>query len=655
MKRVFALVLVVAYLAPMLAMAQTVPLVSVSTPNGGQPPNATVMPGANLPAVAVTFTASSAATISSITVQRVGSAPDSVVTKLTAVDTQNNTLGSATLSGGTATVPLSLSIPSGEARTVVVFATVAGNLTANQGQFFDINITAINTSAVVNGALPLFGAQLTLNSGVQKPTCQIFATPSTYTTGQTVTLKWQSVDATGGTITGLGSVGPSGQQGILPPTSLSSNVQTTYTGTFTGPGGTGTCSVPITFNPSNGSFVDPGGVDSGGSVGAPGAVGTPGSAGAGTVTPGQQTTVTPATTNGSTGPGIAQVCTGLNCQLCDFASLGQKIINFVIGFSIPIAALMFAWAGILYFTSASSLSNIERAKAALRVAFWGFLIAISAWLIIQTMLKFILNPQQYQSWNRLDCSKAQRAGTILGPNGNTTSLDKLFNSVFGQNGGLDTSKPGVAVGGYTSQYTSGQNQGYVGGDICGNCGAGYACANDGKEYWCQKNGTTFDPNNPNNEDNWKEVPGGGISGGSRGYAQCMTGNTNCDVGTLAGLGMTQTQANVMSCIAVTELSGNSVGCSDTNACGAFQITRGNWTKYAPSGCTAADFGGNITAAQNNVQCNQQVAIALMNANPNNPYQPWTGTCNSPSGCGGTAYGQPWNAAASTCVKNYANN
>jgi hypothetical protein len=62
--------------------------------------------------------------------------------------------------------------------------------------------------------------------------------------------------------------------------------------------------------------------------------------------------------------------------------------------------------------------------------------------------------------------------------------------------------------------------------------------------------------------------GTGTTGGSA--AQCANGNTTCSPDALQAAGFSATQANVMSCIAVTESSGIPNNCNG-NACGTFQI------------------------------------------------------------------------------------
>jgi probable HAF family extracellular repeat protein len=80
------------------------------------------------------------------------------------------------------------------------------------------------------------------------PTCSLTASPTSIASGQSATLSWISTNATGGTINnGIGSVIPvaSGSQTVSPTTT------TTYTGTFSGPGGNVNCSTTITVTPGN--------------------------------------------------------------------------------------------------------------------------------------------------------------------------------------------------------------------------------------------------------------------------------------------------------------------------------------------------------------------------------------------------------------------
>jgi hypothetical protein len=59
-----------------------------------------------------------------------------------------------------------------------------------------------------------------------QPTCTLNANPSSITLGQSSTLTWSSMDATGGAISSIGTVTTNGSQSVVP------TLTTTYSGTF---------------------------------------------------------------------------------------------------------------------------------------------------------------------------------------------------------------------------------------------------------------------------------------------------------------------------------------------------------------------------------------------------------------------------------------
>ena len=122
--------------------------------------------------------------------------------------------------------------------------------------------------------------------------------------------------------------------------------------------------------------------------------------------------------------------------------------------------------------------------------------------------------------------------------------------------------------------------------------------------------------------------GGTVTPSGSTLAQCSSGNTACSPAALQAAGLTATQANVLSCIAVTESSGNpgtppyntTHPGSNSTACGTFQITQTTWNKYAKGACS--DFSSSCQ----NAACNLQVAQALVS---HNGYTDWTcANCNS---------------------------
>ncbi len=116
-------------------------------------------------------------------------------------------------------------------------------------------------------------------------------------------------------------------------------------------------------------------------------------------------------------------------------------------------------------------------------------------------------------------------------------------------------------------------------------------------------------------------PGTNVSSGGTGVL-CPPASRACGVTALQRYGLTESQARVMSCIAMTESSGNpstppynqnNPG-SNSTACGTFQIVGSTWRQYARGTC--ADHRSNCQ----NAQCNAQVMAALVRANG---YNDWT--------------------------------
>ena len=138
--------------------------------------------------------------------------------------------------------------------------------------------------------------------------------------------------------------------------------------------------------------------------------------------------------------GIAQVCDGIECNACHVVDLIQNIINFVLGLSIPIAVGLVSWAGILYFTSAANPGNITKARAIFRSAIIGFIVALSAFLVVETILHAILDEDYFpQGWNQVTCPDKGPTNATLGD---------LFQEVRGLNPqqGQAGSIPGGGLG-----------------------------------------------------------------------------------------------------------------------------------------------------------------------------------------------------------------
>ena len=75
------------------------------------------------------------------------------------------------------------------------------------------------------------------------------------------------------------------------------------------------------------------------------------------------------------------------CNFGYIIVLAQNVIEFrIFKLAAPLAALVTAWSGFLYLTSAANPGQREKAKKILKNVVLGFIIALAAWLIVKTLL-----------------------------------------------------------------------------------------------------------------------------------------------------------------------------------------------------------------------------------------------------------------------------
>jgi hypothetical protein len=80
------------------------------------------------------------------------------------------------------------------------------------------------------------------------------------------------------------------------------------------------------------------------------------------------------------------------CGYYDLLQLVNNVINWIILIAAPVAAGVFAWAGIKYMTTGIS-DQKAAAKKMLQNVFIGFVFILAAWIIVGTIVKALLqNP-----------------------------------------------------------------------------------------------------------------------------------------------------------------------------------------------------------------------------------------------------------------------
>lgn len=112
-------------------------------------------------------------------------------------------------------------------------------------------------------------------------------------------------------------------------------------------------------------------------------------------------------------------CSGVDCDLCSLVQLGQNIVNFLVYFSTLLATILVAYAGFKMLTSADNPGAISSAKKLFWSVLWGFAILLSAWLILDTIMRVLfensdLRKTEYgRPWNEILCNFASDAPTPL--------------------------------------------------------------------------------------------------------------------------------------------------------------------------------------------------------------------------------------------------
>jgi hypothetical protein len=244
-------------------------------------------------------------------------------------------------------------------------------------------------------------------------------------------------------------------------------------------------------------------------------------------------------------------CDGIGdskCQACSFVQLFQNLLTWFIATMASVIALVFAWGGMKMVMSQGG-EGVSQAKSMMTNAIVGFVILLSAWLIIDTFLKLMIKSDSGLGvWNEIKCVE----------------------------------QPGYVA----TQAPAGV------GTVSGPAGSA----------------------------------GTGV--------QCASGSV-CAPSTLKSVGFTDAQANVMSCIAMTESTGNpDIVNPNGGACGTFQILPSNWSKLQSSGALGGTCSG---ASCTNGVCNAKAAYTLSQGRVRvgqSPYADWTcpGCNNKAQGC-----------------------
>ncbi len=90
------------------------------------------------------------------------------------------------------------------------------------------------------------------------------------------------------------------------------------------------------------------------------------------------------------------------CQsVCDIAVIAQNILNTGIYIAVFLSAVLFAWAGWLYLTTAAG-SDKSRAKEVFMNVAVGLVIILAGWLVVDTLMRTLVgNGGSFGPWNKI--------------------------------------------------------------------------------------------------------------------------------------------------------------------------------------------------------------------------------------------------------------
>lgn len=124
------------------------------------------------------------------------------------------------------------------------------------------------------------------------------------------------------------------------------------------------------------------------------------------------------------GPIVPEVCRTCACGFGGVLAIVQNVVNFMIGISIIFATIIMVWAGGLYVLSAANPESRSTANKMLLNAVIGLLIVLSAWLIVDFVMKTLYNNgSEFGPWNSI----------LLGGSGDSCVVAKENKPLFSGN------------------------------------------------------------------------------------------------------------------------------------------------------------------------------------------------------------------------------
>lgn len=101
-------------------------------------------------------------------------------------------------------------------------------------------------------------------------------------------------------------------------------------------------------------------------------------------------------------PGFQLVpCNGVDCDFNSLMTLINRVMNFIVYLSIPLAAISISYAGYLYISAYGDTGKIEDAHKIFGSVLKGFAFVLAGWLIVYTIMSMLLGPNFMNSKSNL--------------------------------------------------------------------------------------------------------------------------------------------------------------------------------------------------------------------------------------------------------------
>ena len=95
-------------------------------------------------------------------------------------------------------------------------------------------------------------------------------------------------------------------------------------------------------------------------------------------------------------------CNGVDCDVCDIATLAQRTLNAGIYIAVFLSAILFAWAGWKYVSAGGDSGKVRSAREIFTNVLIGLIIILAGWLVVDTIMKtFVSESATLGPWNEI--------------------------------------------------------------------------------------------------------------------------------------------------------------------------------------------------------------------------------------------------------------